>query len=137
MFEPQAVPEPALSPSAQPAADPQVTTPSLQMPPGLVVQTVPAAQVVQAPALQALSVPQNVPSGVFVSSMHWGAPVLQAIAPFLHGVPAFVEQVAPVAQGMHVPAALHTWSVPQLEPGAFGVPFMQPTGSQTTVPVRH
>jgi hypothetical protein len=108
MFEPQAVPAPALSPSAQPAADPQVTTPSLQTPPGLVVQMVPAAQVVQAPALQTFSVPQNVPSGALMSSLHWGAPVLQVIAPFRHGLPAFVEQVAPVAQGIQVPAALHT-----------------------------
>jgi hypothetical protein len=110
MLEPQAVPALTLSPSTQPAAEPHVTTPSLQTPPGLLVQTVPAAQVVQTPARHTLSISQNVPSGALLvtSSTHWGAPVLQAIAPFRHGLPAFVWQGAPVAHGMQVPAALHT-----------------------------
>ena len=38
---------------------------------------------------------------------------------------------------MQVPAALQTWPVPQVAPGLFAVPFMQPTGSQTMVPFRH
>lgn len=108
MFEPHAIPAPTLSPSRQPDADPHATTPSLHTPPGFVVQTVPAAQAVQTPALQALSMPQNSPSVALASSRHWGAPVLHAIAPFLQGLPGFVEQVAPVAHGMQVAAALHT-----------------------------
>jgi hypothetical protein len=111
MFEPHAVPALTSSPSMQPelAADiPQEMTPSLQAPPGFVVQTVPAAQVMHAPALQTLSGPHAVPSGALTSSRHCGAPVEQAIAPFLHGLPWFVKQEAPVAQGMQVPAALQT-----------------------------
>jgi hypothetical protein len=111
MFEPQAAPAPTLSPSAQPEVAvpiPQVTTPSLHAPPGLVVQTVPAAQVVHAPALQTLSVPHDRPSGALASSLHCGDPELQAIVPFLHGLPGLVEHAAPSAQGMQVPAALQT-----------------------------
>jgi hypothetical protein len=138
MFEPQPVPAPTLSPSRQPEADPQVITPSLHAPPGLLVHTVPAAQVVQTPVLQVLSMPQNVPSGALMtSSTHWGAPVLQAIAPFLQGVPGLVGHEAPVAHAMHVPAALQTWSMPQDAPAVFAVPFMHPTGSQITTPFRH
>jgi hypothetical protein len=68
IFEPQAMPAVALSPSTQPEADPHVTTPSLQGLPGLVAQTVPAAQLVHAPALQTLSGPQDNPSGTLASS---------------------------------------------------------------------
>ena len=61
------------------------------------------------PAVQALSVPQKVPSGAFVAlSRHCGAPVVQEIAPFLHGLPGLVEHGAPVAHAMQMPAALHT-----------------------------
>ena len=111
MFEPHAVPAPTSSPSMQPepAADiPQVMTPSLQAPPGFVLHTVPAAHVMHAPALQTLSGPHDVPSGALMSSRHCGAPVEQAIAPFLQGLPGLVKQEAPVAQGMQVPAALQT-----------------------------
>jgi len=137
MLGPQAMPEAALSPSMQPDAEPQATTPSLQGLPGLVEQTVPAAQLVHAPALQTLSGPHDRPSATVASSRHCGAPVVQAIAPFLQGLPALVEHKAPGAQGMHVPAALHTWPVPHVAPGLFAVEFMQPTGSQTMTPVRH
>ena len=108
MLEPQAVPARALSASLQPDDMPQVTTPSLHAPPGLLLHTVPAAHVVQAPILQNMSVPQFVPSSVSASSRHCGAPVLHAIAPFLHGLPELVEHGAPAAHGMHVAAALHT-----------------------------
>ena len=74
---------------------------------------------------------------MFVSSRHWGAPVPHAIAPFLQGLPGLVLHEAPFAHGMQVPAALHTWPVPQLAPGLFAVLFMQPTGSQTMTPLRH
>jgi hypothetical protein len=63
--------------------------------------------------------------------------VVQAIAPFLQGLPALVAHAAPGAHGMQVPAALHTWPVPHGAPGFFAVEFMQPTGSQTMTPVRH
>jgi hypothetical protein len=109
MFEPHAAPAPTFSPSTQPDPDmPQATTPSLHMPPGLVAQTVPAAQVVHAPFLQTLSVPHDMPSATLASSRHCGAPVVQAIAPFLHAPPLLVEQGAPAAQAMHVAAALQT-----------------------------
>jgi hypothetical protein len=139
MFEPQVVPALTSSPSMQPDDEdiPQDTTPSLQTPPGFVVQTVPAAQLVQAPALQTLSAPHASPSAAFTSSRHCGAPVEHATAPFLHGFAGLVVHDAPVAHGMQVPAALQTWPIPQLEPGLFAVPFMQPTGSQTMVPLRH
>src|SRR5215831_3717926 len=137
MAEPQAVPAPTLSPSMQPDADPQATTPSLQTPPGLPVQTVPDAQLMQLPFLQTLSVPHIAPSGALTSSRHCGDPVVQDTAPFLQGLPGLVAHEAPVAHGMHVPAALQTWPVPQLAPGFLGVLFMQPTGSQTVMPLRH
>jgi hypothetical protein len=138
MFEPQADPALTLSPSMQPEdADPQVITPSLHTPPGLLVHTVPAAQVVHTPVLQTLSGPQNVPSGALTSSWHWGAPVLHAIAPFLHGAPVLTAHAAPVAHAMQVPAPLHTWPVPQLAPGLFVVPFEQPAGLQTVTPFVH
>jgi hypothetical protein len=137
MFEPQAVPALALSASMQPDDMPQVTTPSLHAPPGLVLQTVPAAQVVHMPVLQNLSVPQVVPSDASVLSRHCGAPVLHAIAPFLHGLPELVEHGAPAAHGMQVAAALHTWPVPQLAPGLLVVPLVHAAGLQTVAPSAH
>jgi hypothetical protein len=138
MFEPQAMPALALSPSMQPEpADAHDTMPSLQMPPGLLVQTVPAAQVEHAPFLHVLSTPQKVPSGALMSSRHCGAPVEHEIAPFLQGLLGLVVHAAPGAHGMQVPAALHTWPMPQLAPGLLAVLFMQPTGSQTMTPARH
>src|SRR5262245_13453192 len=138
-FEPQLAPAATSSPSTQPEDDdiPHATTPSLHTPPGLVSQIVPPAQLVHAPALQILSGPHDVPSGTFASSLHCGEPELQAIAPFLQGLPGLVLQRAPVAQGMQVPAALHTWPMPQLAPGLLAVLFMQPTGSHTMTPLRH
>jgi len=139
MFDPHEVPALTSSPSMQPEDDdiPQETTPSLHAPPGFVSQTVPPAQPMHAPALQTLSGPHDVPSETFVSSPHVGEPVLHAIAPFLHGVPGLVLHSAPVAHGIQVPAALHTWPMPQLAPGLLAVLFMQPTGSQTMTPLRH
>jgi len=137
MPEPQAVPAPTLAPSMQPDDDPQATTPSLHIPPGLLVQTVPAAQATQAPALQTLSMPQFAPSSALASSTHWGAPVEQSIAPFLQGLPGLVAQIAPCAQGMHVAAALQTWPVPQLAPGLLGVLSMHCAGLQIVTPVLH
>lgn len=135
---PHGVPASKLSPSTQPEADPQEVTPTLQRWPGLSVHTVPAAQVVQTPVLQTLSIPQNFPSASLVAlSTHSGAPLLHAIAPFLHRLPALVGQGAPVEQGMQVPAGLQTWSAPQDEPAFFGASFMHPAGSQTTTPFRH
>jgi hypothetical protein len=116
---------------------PQATTPSLHIPPGFIVQTVPAAHVMQAPPLQASSVPHDVPSGALAPSLHWGAPEAHAIVPFLQGAPPLVEHGAPSAHGMQVPAALQTCPVPQLAPELLAVPFMQPTGSQTVMPFRH
>ena len=63
--------------------------------------------------------------------------MLHAIAPFLHGAPGLRAHAAPVAHGMQVPAPLHTWPVPQLAPGVFGVPFEQLTGLQATTPFAH
>src|SRR5580765_8295951 len=48
MAEPHAIPAATFPPSMHPDAEPHATTPSLHIPPGLVVQTVPAAQLVQA-----------------------------------------------------------------------------------------
>jgi hypothetical protein len=70
MPDPHTTPEPTLSPSMQPGVVPHATTPSLQTPPGLLVQTVPAAQVMHEPLLQTLSVPQDMPSGALTSSWH-------------------------------------------------------------------
>jgi hypothetical protein len=137
MFEPHAVPARALSASMQPDDIPHVTTPSLHGAPGLVAHTVPAAHVVHAPVLQTLSVPQFVPSGASASSIHCGAPVAHAIAPFLHGLPALVVHDAPDAHGMHVAAALHTCPTPQVAPAFLAVPFEHPAGSQTVMPFVH
>src|SRR5262249_54013082 len=116
---------------------PQVTTPILQTPPGLLAQTVPTAQLVQAPPLQALSTPHAVPSGTAASSRHCGAPVVQSIAPTLQGAFELVWHRAPWAHAMHVPAALQTCPVPQLAPGDLMVPFVQLTGLQVVTPFAH
>jgi hypothetical protein len=138
MFEPHAAPAPTLSPSLQPGDVPHTTMPSLHTPPVLPVQTVPAAQLVHAPFLQTLSTPHDIPSVALTSSMQSGAPLLQSIAPFLHGFPGLVVQGAPVAQAMQVAAALQTCPVPQLSPGLLVVPLVQAAdGLQTVTPFVH
>jgi hypothetical protein len=137
MPEPQAAPAPTFPPSTQPGDVPQATTPSLHIPPGLLAQTVPAAQAVHAPVLQTLSMPHEMPSVASMSSRHCGAPVAHAIAPFLQGLPMLLVQFAPSAQGMQVPAALQTCPVPQFPPGLLAAPFMQPAGLQTVTPLVH
>jgi len=59
------------------------------------------------------------------------------MTPFLQGALALAVQLAPSEQGMHVRAALQTWPAPQLAPGLFGVPFMQPAGSHIVTPLVH
>src|SRR5215831_20444521 len=97
MPEPQAVPAAAFAPSMQPGDVPHMTTPILQAPPGLLAQTVPAAQLEHAPLLQILSTPHDVPSGAGRSSRHRAAPVLQSIAPVSQGAFGFVWHFAPCA----------------------------------------
>jgi len=63
---------------------------------------------------------QPVLFGLLVPSLQTGAPVLQAIVPFLQKV-GLVVQETPAAQGIQVPALLQTMSVPQDEPAAFRV----------------
>ena len=70
MFEPQATPGPTFSPSLQPGDVPHVMMPSLHMPLGLVVHTVPAAQPVHTPFLQTFSMPHDMPSDTLASSTH-------------------------------------------------------------------
>jgi hypothetical protein len=138
MFEPQAVPPPTLSPSLQPGDIPHVTMPSLHIPPGLLVQTVPAAQFVHMPVLQTLSTPHDIPSVASPPSTHCGAPVSQATTPFLHAPPLLVEHEAPAAHATQVPVALQTCPVPQASPGPLAVPFVHPAvGAQTTTPFLH
>jgi hypothetical protein len=134
MPEPQAVPAAAFAPSTQSGDVRHAMMPILQAPPGLLVQTVPAAQLAHAPLLQILSSPHDVPSGAGMSSRHRGAPVLQSVAPSWQGAAGLVAQRAPCVHWMQVPPRLQTCPVPQVAPADLSVPFVQPVGLQVVTP---
>jgi hypothetical protein len=74
----------------------------------------------QAPALHVWPTAQLAPLGWLPVSVHAGAPDEQTMAAVWQGLAD--AQVAPWVQEVQVPAGEHTWSVPQLVPGAMLVP---------------
>jgi hypothetical protein len=100
------------------------------------VQLTPAVQEAQAPLLQTLFIPQDVPFATFPVSAQTGAPVRQEVAPVRQAFAGV--QAAPAVQAAHVPL-LHTMFVPHDAP-LETFPDSVQTGapeSQAVVPVRH
>lgn len=135
-LEPQLTPPPMLAESLQLGEAPQTVSPTLQGAPVLVAQTDPDEQLTQAPALQILSTPHEVPVDALASSKHWGTPVAQDSAPTLHGALGLVVHVAPAEHATQLPVGEQTWPVPQVAPAAFALPLSQLGLAQLVVPVR-
>jgi len=126
MLVPQLVPPILLLPSAQ-VIEPvvQEETPFLQML-GLPVHAPPAVQGTHAPEpLQTMFVPQLTPGLLLVPSTQTGAPLVQAIIPFLQALLGLVVQDMPAVQATQVPEPLQTMFVPQLAPADLLPPSMQ------------
>ncbi len=113
--EPHATPAATLPLSAHATDGLHTVVPRLQGV-GLVLHTVPAAQLTQAPTWQTLSRPQLVPLGTSVPSRQRGAPVVHDCTPDLQGAEGFEAQPASCSQAMHWPCGLQTWPVPQAAP---------------------
>jgi len=79
------------------------------------VHASPAVHPMHVPVWQTMFVPQVVPLATFPDAVQTGAPVAQAVAPVLHGMP-LTAQLAPTVQAPQTPVALHTMLVPQLVP---------------------
>jgi hypothetical protein len=100
------------------------------------VQLTPALQEAQAPPLQTLFVPQEVPFAAFPVSAQTGAPVTQEVAPVRQAFAGV--QAVPAVQAAQVPL-LHTMLVPHdvpLETFPDSVQTGAPV-SQVVMPVRH
>jgi len=69
----------------------------------------------QVPVWHTMFVPHVVPLATFPDAVQTGAPLVQTVAPVLHGMP-LTAQLAPTVQAPQTPVALHTMLVPQLVP---------------------
>lgn len=135
---PQVMPPTTFVLSLQPGVAPHAVTPALHGNPGLLLHTMPAAQLMHVPWLQILSVPQWVPAVTSSPSRHRGVPVVQDNDPFLHGALALPEQLAPSEQEIHAPVALHTWPAPHGDPTNLTAALAQVTEApQAVAPSRH
>jgi hypothetical protein len=97
----------------------------------------PCVHVTQAPPLQTLSVAHGVPFGVLPDSMQTGAPVLHAVVPVRHALPATV-QADPAMHATQVPDELQTLSVPHVPPAGTFIPVSTHVGDapeQLSVPM--
>jgi hypothetical protein len=97
----------------------------------------PCEHAMQAPPLHTLSVPHGVPFGVLPDSIQTGAPVLHAVVPVRHALPA-TEQVDPAVHATQAPVELHTLSVPHDAPTGTFIPVSVHVGvapEQLSVPV--
>lgn len=92
-------------------------------------QEPPLEQDAQFPPLQTLPVPHGVPLALFVVSLQTDEPLLQLVAPFLHGLLGL--HVVPEVQEPQLPL-LHTLFGPQLVP----LPTL-PLSTQTGEPEEH
>jgi hypothetical protein len=98
---------------------------------GLGEQGPPAVQATQVPEpLQTMFVPQLTPGLLSVPSTQTGAPVEQAIMPFLQALFGLVVQDWPAVQATQVPEPLQTMFGPQLAPA----PLLPPS-TQVMAPV--
>jgi hypothetical protein len=101
------------------------------------MQAIPTVQAAQAPPLQTMFVPQEVPLATFPDSVQTGAPVSQEVVPVRHGLPLTL-QAAPTVQLTQLPVEPQTLFVPQLVPGATRVLISLQTGvpvAQVSVPL--
>lgn len=92
----------------------------------------PAVQATQAPPLQTMLVPHDVPFVTLPVSVHTGAPLVHTVAAVRQGFPLTVQE-APAWQAMQLPALLQTLPVPQAVPADSAVPVSLHTGA----PVEH
>ena len=97
------------------------------------VQATPAVQAPQAPLLQTLFVPHDVPFATFPVSAQTDIPVTQEVAPVWHAVAGVQE--APAVQAPQAPL-LHTMFVPQTVPLTRLLPVSEQEieGEQTVCP---
>jgi hypothetical protein len=70
----------------------------------------------QMPPLHTIPAPHDAPLVRLSVSMHNGVPVLQAVVPVRHGLPA-TSHMPPPTHAAHAPLASHTLSFPHDEPG--------------------
>lgn len=106
---------------------------------GFMLHAPPRSQRTHAPLAQKPPV-HAVPSVASTSSAHVWAPVAHEMRPVLHGAPGLLPHIAPATHDTHWPIELHTWSVPQLFPGAALFMPSVHTGApdvQTVRPSRH
>lgn len=100
---------------------------------GLPVHDCPAVQATHVPLpSQTMPAPHDAPAVRLLKSSHTGVPVVQLVIPVLHGF-GLVVQFVFAAQATHVPVALHTMLVPQLDPG----PLLLFVSAQVGAPVVH
>ncbi len=84
------------------------------------VHASPAVHATQAPALQTMFAPQEVPFATFPAVTQTATPVLQVVIAVWQGLPVTV-QLAPTVQLPQTPAALQTLFVPHVVPAATSV----------------
>jgi hypothetical protein len=87
----------------------------------------PSLQGMHAPPLHTESDRHLTPSGALPDSMQTGSPVLQAVLPIRHGLPATM-QLDPAAQATQLPVELQTMFLPQATPVPVRVPVSRQAG---------
>jgi hypothetical protein len=98
----------------------------------LPVQDCPSLQATHAPfPLHTIPAPHDVPGDRLPKSSHTRAPVEQLVMPVLHGF-GFSVQLTFGAQATHVPVALHTMLLPQVDPVG-----LLSASAQVCAPVAH
>jgi hypothetical protein len=126
MFVPHEVPLARFRPvSAQVIDGEHVCVPAWQGFAG--VHASPAVQETQAPELQTMFVPHEVPLATFAASTQTGAPLLHAVVPVRQGL-LVTAQIAPSLQSTQAPVALQTLSWAQVVPTATFVPLSVQVG---------
>ncbi len=133
-FEPQVSPPGWFAPSMQVCVPVVHEVMPLRHALGLPLQFEPAVQAVQTPAeLHTWLAPQLVPAGVCVPSMQVCVPLAHEVVPAKHAELGLPEHACPAVHAAQMPDEVHTWLVPQLVPGVFGVAV----STQTWEPVLH
>ncbi|MBE2250172.1 MAG: hypothetical protein IAE78_11535 [Myxococcus sp.] len=111
----------------------QSMTPDLHGAPGLALQAAPAVHRPQKPApSHTCDAPHAVPAAFGAPSAQVCAPVVHEVTPVRQSGEGLVLHAPPAAQATQTPAALHTWSMPQVVPAALSA-----SSTQTGAPVAH
>jgi len=111
----------------------QSMTPDLHGAPGLEPQVAPAVHAPQKPlASHTCPAPQEVPAAFGAPSTQACAPVVHEVTPSRQSEAGLVLHAPPAAQATHRPVTEHTWSMPQLVPGA-----LRASSTHTGAPVAH